>query len=278
MDIEMREITDTNCRFILSGVNPGVANAMRRALLSEVPKMSIEDVEFHLGPIRDEEGNEYESMSPLFDEIVAHRLGLVPLPTDLSLFVPRDECTCEGEGCPNCTIMFALNKKGPCTVYSGDLEPLGDARLAPVDDLIPIVKLDKGQALLVYATAILGKGKDHVKWQVAHGAGYKYYPSVEIDQKKCDRCGQCVEMCPVNIIRDTGKKLVVEDIESCLLCNTCEEICEVDAVKVTSDDSKLIFQFETDGSLKAKEVMKKALDALEEQYGEFRDKVSTLKD
>src|SRR3989454_10440160 len=123
------------------------ANSLRRVLVSDVPRMAIEDVEFPLGPIRAEDGKEYESVAPLFDEMISHRLGLVPIPTDLQLFVPRATCpTCHGEGCPACTIIYSLNKRGPGGVTSGDLEPIGDSKLKPKDAKILIVKLGDGQA------------------------------------------------------------------------------------------------------------------------------------
>jgi len=189
MDVKIIEMTDMQAKFLLSDANPEEANALRRVLISEIPKMAIETVEFHLGPIRDEEGNEFESVSPLFDEIVSHRLGLVPIPSDPSLFVAKDKCTCAGEGCPSCTIMYSLNKKGPCDVYSGDLEPLGSEEYRVKDQLIPIVRLGAGQAILVYASAELGIGKTHAKWQATSGVGYKYLPSVKIDLVKCDHGG-----------------------------------------------------------------------------------------
>ena len=130
MDIQILELTDQTARLVIDGTEPHIVNALRRSLLSEVPKMAIEDVEFHMGSIIDEDGNEYESASPLFDEIIASRLGMIPIPTDLEAFTFRDECKCKGEGCPSCTIMYSLNKKGPCTVYSGDMEPLGDKSLS----------------------------------------------------------------------------------------------------------------------------------------------------
>ena len=103
MEIEILEMAERRARFILRNSSPAMANALRRTLLSDIPKMAIDKVEFHLGPIMDGE-KEYESMTPLFDEIIAHRLGMVPVPTDLDLFVPQDQCTCGGEGCPNCSM------------------------------------------------------------------------------------------------------------------------------------------------------------------------------
>ena len=141
MKLEFRELKETKAVIYVEGSTPATMNALRQILVADIPKMAIEHVEFHLGPIRDQDGREYESISPLFDEILSHRLGLVPIPTDLDFFSFRDQCECEGEGCPKCSIMYVLNKKGPCTVYSGDLEPVGDVSLKIKEDLIPLVKL-----------------------------------------------------------------------------------------------------------------------------------------
>jgi DNA-directed RNA polymerase subunit D len=285
MDLEIRELSDTKLNILITDTTPYFVNTIRRYLISDVPKMAIEDVEFHLGPIRDENGKEYESISPLFDEIIAHRLGLIPIPTDLELFGYRDQCVCKGEGCPNCTIMFTLNKKGPCTVYSGDLEPLSDAKYSIKEDLIPIVKLSDHQALLIYATAILGKSSEHAKWQAVSGVGYKYYPNIDIDTKICDSGGTCVESCPREIFKMDGKTIVVKDnFEDCTLCYACIEVCEpagqdegVKAVKVEGDPTKIIFRFETDTSLTPKEALVYSTKALEEKFTDFKNAVSKLK-
>jgi DNA-directed RNA polymerase subunit D len=124
LQLEFLELSDTRATMLISGTSPFFVNALRRTLIADVPKMAIEDVEFHLGPIRDASGKEFESIFPIFDEMVAHRIGLLPIPTDLDMFTFREKCKCGGEGCPSCRIMYKLNKMGPCTVYSGDLEPL----------------------------------------------------------------------------------------------------------------------------------------------------------
>ena len=85
---------------LLEETEPAFVNALRRVLIADVPKMAIEDVEFHLGPIRAEDGREYESVAPLFDEIVAHRLGLVPGSSDA------------GHGCPSVPHLFGAGS-GP---------------------------------------------------------------------------------------------------------------------------------------------------------------------
>jgi DNA-directed RNA polymerase subunit D len=277
MKIEKVKIEDSMARFVLSGVTPSFVNALRRGLMADVPKMAISDVEFHLGAISDEEGKTFESTAPLFDEMIAHRMSLIPIPTDLSLYTFRSECTCKGEGCPNCTIMYSLNKKGPDTVYSGDLEPLGDEKLRVKDALIPITKLSDGEALLVYATATLGRGREHAKWQAAHAVGYGYYPSIAVS-KKCDGCGDCVKRCPKDVLAKKDGKAVVERLEDCTLCKTCAEICPQKAITLSEDSTKVIFKFETDGAVPPKDAILYALKYLEDAFGELRDAVGEMED
>ena len=295
MKIEVLELTDTKAKFIISDASPPLVNSLRRTLTSDVPKMAIGTVEFHLGPIRDEHGKEYESVTPLFDEIIAHRLGLVPIPTDLDVFVFKEDCVCKGEGCPNCTIMYSLNKRGPSeedeeesvTVYSNELqlvvqkvEGLSEKKYGEkflIEKKIPIVKLNQSQALLLYATAELGTGNKHAKWQSAQAVGYQYYPVVKISSEKCDSGGSCVVNCPMDVLVKKDKKIVVADLESCSLCNACKEACSQGAIEVIGDDTRFIFQFETDGSITAKEALTYALGILEDDFGELKVLVGKLK-
>ena len=276
MKLEFRELKENKAVIYVEESTPATMNALRQILVADIPKMAIEHVEFHLGPIRDQDGREYESISPLFDEILSHRLGLVPIPTDLDFFSFRDQCECEGEGCPKCSIMYVLNKKGPCTVYSGDLEPVGDASLKVKEDLIPLVKLSEGQAPLIYATAVLGTGRQHAKWQVCHGVGFKYYPIVEIDHKKCDKGGTCIKVCPRDVFTEGDKRIDVTDAEACILCDSCLENCEPGALTVKGDDTRFIMTMETDGSVTAQKALEYALNLLEEKTETFREGVSSL--
>lgn len=270
MKLSVRDLQEDKALLLLEEADPAAVNALRRTLIADVPKMAIEDVEFHLGPIRGEEGEEYESVTPLFDEIIAHRLGLIPIPTDLDLYNPREGCpSCDGEGCTNCTIMYSLNKKGPGTVFSGDLEPLGDSGLKPRDPTIPIVKLGEGQAMLVYTTAVLGYGRDHAKWQAAQAAAYKYYPELEFDPKDEALDEDVAAVCPVNILEADGEFRVTE-IEKCTLCKLCEEASE-GRIKVRGDPARFLFRFETDGALTASQVLAKGLEILEEKFAHLAE-------
>ena len=268
MDIEMLELSERKASFILKNSTPGMANALRRTILTDIPKMAIDKVEFHLGPIM-VDNKEYESITPLFDEIIAHRLGMVPVPTDLDLFVPQSGCSCGGEGCPSCTIMYSLNKIGPCTVLSGDLIPLGDPNLKVKDEFIPIVELADGQAVLIYTIATMGTARTHVKWQAANGVGYKYAPIVKIDAGKCKNCGKCLSECPKHVFSGDSKKTAVSEPLKCNLCGSCRTFCPSGAITVEADEKNFVFSFETDGSLSAEKVLNKAVSLLSEQSKEL---------
>jgi len=276
MEVNFNEVTDDRLEMVISGVAPYFVNTIRRTLLTDVPKMAIEDVEFHLGPIRDSSGKEFESVSSLFDEITSHRLGLIPIPTDLELFTFRSECKCNNEGCPSCTIMYTLNKKGPCTVYSGDLEPLSGPEFAIKDQLIPIMKLTEGQAPLIYATAIIGRGKDHAKWQAVSGAGFKPYPKVELKPRKSiTNPDDVAAHCPQKVFSVKGGKLVIDKPETCNHCRTCEDMTK-GAITIEGDTTKYIFHFETDGSVDALTALSYSLKVLVDKFNEFRDAVADL--
>lgn len=278
MQIEIVEMEDRKARFILRNSSPAMANALRRTMLQDIPKMAIDKVDFHLGPIMQDD-KEYESVTSLFDEIIAHRLGLVPVPTT-DQFTFQKDCSCGGVGCPGCSIMYSLNKVGPGTVLSGDLLPLGDSTLKVKDEFIPIVELTDSQAVLIYATAVMGTAKQHVKWQAAFGVGYSYMPAIEIDAAKAadsDVRDYAVKTYP-GLFKAEDGKLVVDDIYRASRYGKAIQQDPVlqDVVSIDWDDSNFIFKFETDGSLTAQQVLDKAVEILEATASEFTAAVEAL--
>ncbi len=284
MKLEVRELTDTKCTLVVDKVRPDVMNSIRRTLISDVPKMAIDEVEFHMGPIRDEEGNEYDSNSALFDEMIAHRLSLVPIPTDLEHFTFRDQCECGGTGCPHCTIIYVMNKKGPCTVYSGDLQPLGDMSLRIKEELIPVVKLKEKQALLIYATAVLGMGKTHAKWQPVTICGFMNYPKLVVNKNaKLDDPQEVVKVFPEGVLAYEKGKIVVKDLKplekmdpNYYDSSALDAINGEKAVEISYEEDKFVFTFETDGSIPAKDALNYALNQLSDRYEGLREEISGL--
>ncbi len=285
MEIQVLEMEERRARFILRNSSPAMANALRRTLLNDIPKMAIDKVEFHLGPIMDDTGEkEYESATPLFDEIIAHRLGMVPVPT-LDYFVPQDECTCGGEGCPSCKFMYSLNKHGPVTVLSGDLMPLGDPDMRVVDENIPIVLLEDNQAVMIYATAVMGTASKHVKWQVCSGVGYTYLATVVLSAGPEAALEYLIRDCPDKYYRLEDGRLTMLDARW-----TRDVLAHVDhpdddfreefgddvVFSVEYDDKDFAFSFETDGSLTAQKALEKAASILVDELQAFRTQIEAL--
>jgi DNA-directed RNA polymerase subunit D len=280
MPVNVQQLSPRATTIEIEGASASQVNAIRRTLLADVPKLAIEDVEFHLGPIRDESsGKDYDSSTSMFDEAIALRLGLLPIPTDLGEFRKKAECTCGGTGCPHCQVMYSIDRKGPCTVYAKDMVPLGDASLAVLEPEIPIVRLGARQALLAYATAVVGTARDHAKWQVAHGVGMYPRPHVKI-QKKPDCTDACLKRtaasCPVNILEFAGGKLSVTDELKCIDCGACEKTCEHGSIKITPDTEDFFLRFETDGSLTAREALRFSLKDLKRRFEELREAIQAI--
>ncbi len=159
MKIEILDENETKIKFLLSEGNNAIAHALRRVMISEIPTMAIDDVEF------------YKNSSGMFDEVIAHRLGLIPLRFNPQMYNLKSECKCKGKGCSRCEVIFEfdskdLTKDSDYTVLSKDLKS-DDEEVIPLYNEIPIVELLKGQELKFKAIARLGFGKEHAKWQAA---------------------------------------------------------------------------------------------------------------
>ncbi len=114
----------------IADMSINLANALRRSVL-EIPVMAIDEVEI------------IKNDSALYDEVLAHRIGLIPIKTDK---LSKE-------------IKFKLKEKGPKIVYSTEIKPV-----IGVDYKIPIVILDEDQELELIANAKLGKGIEHIKY------------------------------------------------------------------------------------------------------------------
>lgn len=270
MEIEFSSLDDTLARFTLSGATPAFANAFRRAMIGEVPTLAIENVRI------------YDNTSAFFDEMLAHRLGLIPIKTDLSTYVTQEKCSYDGAGCPGCMVTFTLSVEGPKTVISSDLIPQ-DPKATPVYDNIPIVKLTKGQKLVIEAHAVLNTGREHAKWQPTLVCGFKNHPVVSISEA-CDACGMCVDECPRDVLAVRGKKVEVVEgkLPDCSMCKLCERAClasgigDEPAIKISAEADRYIFVVESDGSLPVKEIMDRALAYIRDQSNELERQIGEI--
>lgn len=265
MPLTVLENSEKYIRFKVTEITPSEANALRRTLISDIPKLAIDNVTFHHGQIRDEQGNVYDSSLPLFDEIVAHRLSLIPLVSDLKMNF-RDQCTCGGKGCSLCTASFSINKIGPSTLTSGDLNPVSGTVAKPADPDIPIVKLGPKQAILVSVDAILGTATTHAKWQCTSGVSYKYSRKFLVPKKSTVNWQEIKEACPKCVLKEDSEIISFTDDEP---CSKLIPLFEDPQVKIEEDDTAYIFQFETDGSLSAMDTLEYALKRIPQRLNDL---------
>jgi DNA-directed RNA polymerase subunit D len=269
VEIKVLEKDDMNMRLLIQGVDVSFMNALRRLVVSEVPCMAIDEIVI------------IENSSILQDEIISHRMGLIPLKTDLDGYNLPEDCPCKSEfGCNLCRVTLALDteaKGGPRTIYSGDLVSENPS-ITPVSDKIPILKLAKEQRVKLEAYARLGKGKNHAKWQPVSMCTYKYYPKIEIN-KRCDACGKCIERCPKKVLVKTGNKIETHEMIACTLCQDCVEACPQTppAIVVSSEENAFIFNLESTYALPPERIMKEAVRILDRQLKELESQIKVKK-
>jgi DNA-directed RNA polymerase subunit D len=164
MSVDVLERTDERVVIKFNNISRQYINAIRRIAISEVPTLAVDDVVI------------LENSSVMHDEAVAHRLGLIPLRTELDRFVMPQECDCKSTlGCSKCRVLLVLDSEAmdkTKIVTSGELLS-EDELVKPVSKDIPIVALAPSQKLKFEAYARLGVGKDHAKWQPTSAAVVK---------------------------------------------------------------------------------------------------------
>jgi len=264
VDVEILDATDGQLRVMVRGVDPTFMNAMRRIVMSEIPVPSIELVYI------------IENTGVLYDEIIAHRMGYIPLKGGEALIFTKD-CECQGKGCPRCEAILAMDvtaSENNFKVLSGRLKAEGSVFAANTE--IPIAELNAGQRLALEARARLGTAKQHAKWQPVSIAVVKYEPQVKIDQKTCDLCALCVDECPKKILEIKEKRLVVTSPLACSLCKVCESICQKGSIKVTYNDSNAVLTIESTGGMTNEELVSAATDVLLKKCSSLRDALKEL--
>ena len=126
----------------VKGSETAFVNAIRRVVMQDVPTLAIEDVSI------------YENDSVVFDEFLAHRLGMLPIKSSAKGYKV-------GDG-----VKLVLEKEGPCTVYSKDIKST-DPKVEVADKKVPLLKLVKKGKVKLEMKAVMQSGREHAKWQPA---------------------------------------------------------------------------------------------------------------
>ncbi len=273
MSLEVLEKNDLKLFFVVEGISVEMANAIRRIIISEIPVMAVDEVII------------LKNDSPLYDEIISHRLGMLPLTTDLEVYkLPRD-CSCGGYGCPLCQVSLTCEvintTSAPLEIYSGNLKS-NDPNIVPVDPNIPIVKVDKNDKVIIEAYSILGIAKEHAKFQAVSNILYRFYPQIDFDDSKCTKChDKCIvsRMCPERLFDFSNKKapILMEDYwKNCIICDACHKECPEEAINISWKDNTYIFSLESDGVLPYDVIIKKTFEIFLEKIDEFVEKLETI--
>ena len=243
---------DRSARFLVRGVTPAFANGVRRAILADVPTLSIDSVRV------------IENSSVMFDEQIALRLGLIPLTT------PDDYR-------PDEAVTLAIDVEGPATAYSGDLVS-GDEQVQPADENVPIIDLKEGQRLELEADARLGVGKDHAKHQGGVAVGYRHLQRVEV-------LGETGEF------EDEEARILRGVIEEGAADHAAEDVEDGDLVPADAFDNDLsqrypgkevdvedvpnafVFSVESDGSVPVEDLVVEAVGTLHARADELEEAV-----
>jgi DNA-directed RNA polymerase subunit D len=258
--IEKIKETKEKISFIIRDSSYSFVNSLRRSIF-EIPVLAIEDVEFA------------KNDSALYDEMLAHRLGLIPLKAPKS-FTEREDCSCKGKGCLKCTASFKLKATGPSTIYSKDLKGKG-AEI--VFKEIPIVILAKDQELELTAEAILGKGKNHAKFS----PGIAWFNSIPIINlsKETESYTDLISVCPKKAIIGKGNKIEIDPLK-CDLCEACIEYCNKNNKKpldIAFSEKDFIFNIETFGQMEPKDIFLESVEALDKNLDELEKAVDKAK-
>ena len=195
--VQFERYEDDHLEFDLVGIDAAIANAIRRILIAEVPSMAIELV------------YSSQNTSVVQDEVLAQRLGLVPISAPIGEFEYAERELDGGlkEMHDRNTLTFELRVKcernhnappdstDPNELYinsnvtsgmlqfvpkGGQDEWLEEGIVQIANKDILLAKLRPGQEISCDCIAILGIGKDHAKFSPVAPASYRLMPTITI--------------------------------------------------------------------------------------------------
>ena len=272
--IKIDELRSDFVKFRLRGVSLAYANALRRIMIAEVPTMAIEFVTF------------LENTTPLHDEFISHRLGLLPLLShSVDSFNFPSECACNESGnvCSVCSVKFTLkvknNNEQAMDVTSehliADAQNEAQRSVKPVKYKIELegrmverdvllMRLGANQELSLECVAKKGIGKMHAKWSPVCVTSLRFEPMVQLNSLRAMELSEAqrkglVASCPKKVFDYNNKSEMLEVVRptDCIYCDECEafanELDIEDLVKI--EEGEFIFEVESTGSLKAEEIV-----------------------
>jgi len=231
-DLKMKKIEKTENQIVFAAeISETLANSVRR-YLNQIPIVAIDEAEIS------------KNDSALYDETIAHRLGLIPLRSK--------------KGGEKGKIKLEVKKEG--TVYSGDLK--GSFEI--VYEKIPITVLLNNQELKLVATTRAGKGGEHSKFSPGL-MFYRHVSEICVDKNFYE---EIKKICPDSEITEKGNKIIITDNGKKEIANVCEGMVSKAGKKADVDEKdELIITIESFGQMSPENVFLKSVDALKKDLG-----------
>ncbi|MDA3837018.1 MAG: DNA-directed RNA polymerase subunit D [Nanoarchaeota archaeon] len=232
----MKTVIKTNEKIVFSTeMSTSLANAIRRSALS-IPVLAVDEVEIE------------KNDSALYDETLAHRIGLTPL-------VMTKEIKEDSE------VKLKLSVKKPGYVLAGEMK--GDVEVA--FPKMPFTLISEDQEVTLTATARVGYGKDHAKFSPGIFT-YRIISEITLPKKYKETIAKFFP----NTIKEKSDKIIILDDQDKTIIDFCEGLCKRDKEECETKDTKdLMFTIESYGQLKASSIFKKALDILKAETKEL---------
>uniref|UniRef100_A0A4W5NHF6 RNA polymerase I and III subunit C n=1 Tax=Hucho hucho TaxID=62062 RepID=A0A4W5NHF6_9TELE len=262
--IDVVQMDETSLEFDMVGIDAAIANAFRRILLAEVPTMAVEKVLI------------YNNTSIIQDEILAHRLGLIPIKADPRLFEYRN--TGDEEGTEIDTIQLQLKIK--CTRNPRATKDSADPRELYLNHMGSngwvnthlrhillkfVIFLTCSDGLILSS---MFPGQDHAKFSPVATASYRLLPEITlmetVEGEKAERLKRCFSPGVIEV-ENHGGKVVAKVVNSRL--DTCSrEVLRHDdlknAVKLARVRDHFIFSVESTGILSPDVLVTEAIKVL----------------
>ena len=260
--VKVIEKDEKEIQLLFQGYPVVLVNALRRLSLSDVPTLAVDFIYV------------YDNSSSVFDEILAHRFGLIVLDSEdaLTKLKPPEECKDANEEDESCYVKLVLDtgvsekeKQGRFVTASEIKVNSNFTRILYPET--PLLYLIPGQRIHAVAYARLGRGREHAKWSPATIAVVQYVPRVKYNGKDVsDKCLRCLEAYPELVRKlESGEEGVIEfdrRINTSGLVYCADTECGK-AVRVEYDESRLILAIESTGSLKPERIVLESVKALE---------------
>lgn len=222
-NISVKSRTESDCVLDIRGIDAPLANALRRIILDEVPTIAIDKVVI------------YQNTSVMPDEVLAHRLGLIPIRADPDSIESKADSANFDEKNSLKFYLKAVGGKETTEVLAREMEwqPVGAQKEAFPDGFRPlfedvlITKLGHQQEIEVEIYCTKNIGKVHTKWSPVSTVYYRLMPVVKLREDITNEEADAMKAtCPVGVfdIEEVGKGkrlLRVAHQSKCTTCRAC---------------------------------------------------------